>query len=192
MRTIPIFLLFLTTISIGSAQNTEVSVSGGVSRLQNALLGTSGSTGVSLDNGFRLAFRLTLNPNLYTGHEIGYAYSRTGFLVDPPQDGFRTAIHTGSYAFLLYATKEGSRIRPFAAGGAHFSNFVYPGYSALSGGGNSKIGVNYGAGVKFRIGEIWMLRVDARQYVTGKPFGFDGASGALKQNEVSIGFGIGL
>lgn len=167
-------------------------MSGGVSRLQNALLGNTGSTPVSLENGFRLAFRLTLNPKLFTGHEIGYAYSRTGFLVDPPQGGLRTAVHTGSYAFLLYGAKEGFRVRPFVAGGAHFSNFVYPGYSALTGGGQSKVGVNYGAGVKFRIGEIWMLRFDARQYLNGKPFGFPGVSGSLRQNEISMGFGIGI
>ncbi|BDC52762.1 hypothetical protein F183_A50770 [Bryobacterales bacterium F-183] len=169
-------------------------MSGGVSRLQNANIGSGGSSvgGVSLDDGFRLAFRLTLNPNLYFGHEVGYAYSRTGFVVGGSAASARTAIHQGSYAFLAYATKEGSRIRPFAAGGAHFSNFVYPGFSGLTGGGQAKVGVNYGAGLKFRIGEMWMLRMDARQYITGKPFGFPGASGALRQNEVSIGFGIGL
>jgi hypothetical protein len=174
--------------SLAFGQQTEVAVSGGVSRLQNPFIGS----GVTLDNGFRLGFRLTLNPYLNFGHEIGYNYSRTGFLVDPPEGGLRTAVHTGSYALLLYATKEGARIRPFAAGGGHFSNFVYPGYSALSGGGQSKVGVNYGAGVKFRLGELFMLRVDARQYLNGKPFGFDGSSGALRQNEFSIGFGIGL
>lgn len=176
------------------AQNTEAAVSGGVSRLQGAFLGTSGGTRVTLDDGFRLGFRLTLNPGLWTGHEIGYAYSRTSFLLDPQQAGsFGTSIHTGSYAYLLYAAKEGSRVRPFAAGGAHFNNYVFPGVSSLSGGGRSKIGVNYGAGVKFRIREAWLLRLDARQYITGKPnFGFQGASGAIRQNEISIGFGIGL
>lgn len=160
--------------------------------MQNAAIGTTGSTAVSLDNGFRLGFRLTLNPKLFFGHEIGYAYSRTAFLTQPPVSGAGTAIHQGTYAFLVYGTKEGTRIRPFVAGGGHFSNFVFPGLSALSGGGQSKFGLNYGAGVKARIGEIWMIRVDARQYITPKPFGFAGTSGALRQNEVSIGFGIGL
>jgi hypothetical protein len=192
-KSIPaVFLLFAASSTLLVAQNTEASVSGGVSRLQNALLGRANTTDVTLDNGFRLGFRLTLNPNLFIGHEIGYAYSRTKFLVDPQEDNLGTSIHTGSYALLVYATKEGSRIRPFVAGGGHFSNFVYPGYSALSGGGQSKIGVNYGAGLKVRVGEIFMIRVDARQYITGKPFGFSGSSGALRQNEISIGFGLAL
>lgn len=193
----PKLFLPVLTLALGSvayAQQTEVAISGGVSRLQNASLGTDTSTGadLKLDDGFRLAFRLTLNPYQHFGHEVGYAYSRTGFVSMGQQASARTAIHQGSYAFLAYATREGSRIRPFAAGGAHFSNFVYPGYSGLSGGGQAKIGVNYGGGVKFRIGEMWMLRMDARQYMTGKPFGFPGASGALRQNEISVGFGIGL
>lgn len=189
---LPVLALALGSICYG--QQTEVAISGGVSRLQNASLGSDSLTGdaLKLDDGFRLAFRLTLNPYRFFGHEVGYAYSRTGFMTGSTPASARTAIHQGSYAFLAYATPEGSRIRPFAAGGGHFSNFVYPGYSGLSGGGQAKVGVNYGAGVKFRIGEMWMLRMDARQYLTGKPFGFPGSSGALRQNEISIGFGIGL
>jgi hypothetical protein len=37
-----------------------------------------------------------------------------------------------------------------------------------------------------------MIRLDGRQYLSGKPFGFTGSSGALRQNELSVGFGIGL
>ena len=45
------------------------------------------------------------------------------------------AIHQGGYNFLLYATPEGTRIRPFATGGVVFANYVPPGASATSGGG---------------------------------------------------------
>ncbi len=40
------------------------------------------------------------------------------------------ATHQGFYDFLVYATPEGSKIRPFIAAGAQFSNFVPPGSSA--------------------------------------------------------------
>lgn len=184
--------LFLVSCSLVFAQMTEASVSGGVSRLSNAAIGSSNSTAISLDNGFRLGFRLTLNPKLFFGHEIGYAYSRTAFKTEPPASGLGTSIHQGTYAFLVYGTKEGSRVRPFAAGGGHFSNYAFPGLSALSGGGQSKFGVNYGAGVKIRVGEIFMIRFDGRQYITPKPFGFPGSSGMLRQNEISAGFGLAL
>ena len=78
---------------------------------------------------------------------------------------------SGFYNLLAYATPEGTRIRPFVTGGGHFSNFVPPGSSASYGQGSTKFGVNYGGGVKARISEKYQVRVDFRQYVTGKPFG---------------------
>ena len=102
------------------------------------------------------------------------------------------AIHQGFYNFLLYATKEGSRVRPFGTGGVHFSNFVPPGSSAGQGGGNTKFGVNYGAGIKVRLTSMFGLRFDFRQYATGKPFGLPQANGWLRQNEISASFGLML
>ena len=57
------------------------------------------------------------------------------------------AIHQGGYNFLLYATPEGTRIRPFATGGL--------GSPLCAAGGLGQLGrrreqarVNYGGGVK--------------------------------------------
>src|SRR4029453_17143581 len=111
----------------------------------------------SLDDGFRLAFRLTLNSWRLFGQEFGYAYNRTHLLLDG-QDQGGMAIHQGFYNFLVYATPEGSRFRPFAVGGGHFSNFVPPGSSATQGGGDTKFGVAYGGGLKVRVGEKWQVR----------------------------------
>jgi hypothetical protein len=98
--------------------------------------------------------------------------------------------HQGFYNFLLYLTPEGSRIRPFGAGGGHFSTFVPPGASVTYGTGTTKYGVNYGAGIKVRVTEIWALRFDVRDYLTTKPFDLIGRSGALHQVEASAGLGI--
>jgi hypothetical protein len=49
------------------------------------------------------------------------------------------AIHQGFYNYLVYATKEGFRVRPFATGGGHFSNFVPPGVSVTQGGGVDEV-----------------------------------------------------
>ena len=57
-------------------------------------------------------------------------------------------IHQGMYNFLPYATPKGSKIRPFATGGVHFSTFYPPGASVFQGNGVTKFGYNYGAGVK--------------------------------------------
>lgn len=169
-------------------QVAEFSISGGQSRLSDKELGS----GFSLDDGFRLAFRMTLNNWRFFGNEFGYAYNRS-HLMDQTTDYGGMAIHQGFYNFLVYATPEGSRVRPFATGGGHFSNFVPPGSSATQGGGSNKFGFNYGAGIKGRITDRFQVRFDYRQFVTGKPFGeFFPVSGKLKQNEISIGFGIVL
>jgi opacity protein-like surface antigen len=191
MRTLlPVF--FLTVCA--SAQVFEAGAHGGVSRISGKQLGTlPGSTGenvpVTLDDGWRFGFRITLNNWSHFGHEFGYGYNRTTLRIEdtPPTEG-GMAIHQGFYNFLLYPTPEGSPIRPFAAVGGHFSNYVPPGASVTSGGGSNKIGYNYGGGLKVRIMPNWGLRFDVRQYVTGKPFDLPNASGLIRQLEMSVGF----
>ena len=181
-------LLAGTFVAAGNAQVAEFAISGGVSKLDNKDLGE----GYSLDDGWRLAFRLTLNNWAYFGQEFGYAYNRTELLFNQGgQEGSfgGMAIHQGFYNFLAYATPEGKIIRPFVTGGGHFSNFVPPGASATQGQGSNKFGVNYGGGVKVRLGEKFQVRFDLRQFITGKPFDLP-AGGALRQTEASIGFGL--
>ncbi len=176
-----------------SAQMAEVSVSGGASALSNKVLGNYSGTNYELDNGFRLAFRFTLNPQRFFGHEVGYAYNRTslkyGDSTSSTSQGM--AIHQGFYNFLVYATPEGSRVRPFATVGGHFSNFVPPGASVTSGQGTNKMGFNYGGGIKLKVTDLFGFRVDFRQYQTGKPFDL-GGTGLLRQNEISAGISIRL
>ena len=190
-------LLFLAAACVAFAQNFEVSFSGGQSLLQNSDLGSASVGGPSNDyklaDGFRFGFRMTVNNLNKFGHEFGYAYARTQLQTGGTSDGQQgMAIHSGFYDFLLYGTREGARIRPFAAGGGQFSNFVPPGSSASQGGGSTKVGVNYGGGVKFKVSSSWLVRLDLRQYVSGKPFGLYNASGALRQTEISAGIGFGL
>jgi len=132
---------------------------------------------------------MAINIGARMGHEFGYAYNRTQLAIaGTPDQGM--AIHQGFYNFLYYATKEGARVRPFATGGANFSNFVPPGTSAAQGGGDTKFGFNYGAGIKVRLTSMFGLRVDWREYQTGKPFNLPLASGMLRQDVISASFGI--
>jgi len=178
--------------AVATPQVAEFSISGGRSQIMNKELGS----GFSLDDGFRLAFRLTINNWAYFGQEFGYAYNRTHLLQATPAgdaDLGGMAIHQGHYNFLVYATPEGKMFRPFATGGGHFSNFVPPGASASYGQGSNKFGVNYGGGLKVRVGEKWQVRFDLRQFLTGKPLGeFFPVSGSLRQTEMSLGIGIVL
>ena len=183
--------VFLAGAGLASAQVAEFSLSGGVSRFGNTSLGTNvDSAGnvskVTINNGFRLTFRFTLNTYKFMGHEFGYAYNRSG--VNLGTGGtVPMSIQQGFYDFLVYATPEGSRIRPFAAGGAQFSSFFPPGASVYYGNQETKFGVNYGGGLKMRVTPIIGLRFDVRQYSSGKPFKFTGESGWMNQLEASVG-----
>lgn len=172
-------------------QSFEGAVSVGASRVGNGEIGSASGASVTLDSGARVAFRLTLNTGRFTGWELGYAYNRTSLgVTGSGSQGM--AIHQGFGDYLLYALPEGSKVRPFVAGGVNFSNFVPPGASAQYGQGETKFGINYGAGIKYRVNERWQVRFDVRQFNTGKPFGLPGASGRFLQNEVSLGIGYTL
>jgi hypothetical protein len=186
-------LLFLLTMTMpGWGQVLELAVGGGQSRLSNSGLGKLDASSPQehdyrLKDGFRMVFRMTTNTGDFTGHEFGYAYNRTQLSQISEGQTFDQgmAIHQGFYNYVLHATREGSRVRPFAAGGVHFSNYVPPGASAAQGGGSTKFGVNYGGGLKVRMSEKFLLRFDVRQYTNPKPFGLINPGGWMKMNEFS-------
>lgn len=196
-----ILVLALAGLSaLAHAQGFEASVSGGVSHMQNNAIGNdtfssgalSGSQ-IRLNDGFRLAFRMGFNPYSHLGFEVGYAYNRTQLHFDgPPVSESGMGIHQGFVDALFHFTPEKMRVRPFVAGGIQFSNFVPPGASAQYGQGENKFGVNYGGGLKVRVGSNWQVRFDVRQYETGKPFSLPGAHGRLLQDEFSVGIGYVL
>ncbi len=186
-------VLGLAFSSAAFAQTGGIWVSFGESLLSNSGLGTDQTIGgtkndVRLTDGFRFGFRFGFDQGRRFGHEVQYAYNRTHLKFND-QGGVEQgmAIHQGGYNLLYYAPPEGSRIRPFATGGVHFSNFTPPGSSATSGGGSTKPGLNYGAGVKAKVSSLFSVRFDVRQYITGKPFGLPLADGLLRQTEISAG-----
>ena len=101
-------------------------------------------------------------------------------------------MHQGFYDFLVYATPEGTKIRPFAAGGVQFSSFVPPGTSVYYGNQVTKYGINYGGGIKVRLTDIWGIRFDARFYNMSKPFDFAGQTGRLIQQQYTVGLSFNL
>jgi len=187
---LPSFALFAV---IGAAQPFEAGFHAGVSRISGKDIGTltvGGTDRIRLKDGWRFGIRMTLNNWAFFGHEVGYGYNRTAFVLPTEQAG--TAIHQGFYNFLAYGTPEGSTVRPFATGGVHFSNFIFPGLSVTQGGGSNKVGVNYGGGIKVKISPKYLIRFDVRQYLQGKPFDFPGQTGNLRLLEVSTGFSFHL
>jgi len=173
--------IMLTFPLLAAAQSFEASASGGASVIPNKDLGG----GYTLDSGFRIALRATINTTDHLGYEFGYGYNRAK-LGQPGSAAQGMAVHQGFGEALLYATPQSARIRPFAAAGGHFSNFVPPGASATYGQGENKFGINYGGGLKIKVSGPWQVRFDFRQFSTGKPFGL-GGTGRMLQNEISAG-----
>lgn len=193
-----VLAVVLCGASLAFGQSFEGAISGGATTLSGATI-TQSISGVpgagddlKLDNGWNLGFRMTVNAWEIFGVEVGYIYDRTHLLIGGSDNG-GMAIHNGYGDGVIYATKQGSRIRPFGVAGINFANFVLPGSSAQYGGGQNKFGINYGAGIKVRVKDKWMVRFDIRQFNTGKPdFGVPGVSGRLLQTQYSVGFGIGI
>lgn len=182
-------------------QTGELWFNFGESELANNGIGTplafgGTSSDYSLASDWRFSFRFDFNQGEHFGHEIQYAYNRTALKDNIPgqQSSTGMAIHQGGYNFLYYIlTKSDSKVRPFATAGVQFDDFVPPGASGAYGGGSNKFGANFGAGVKIHLHGIWAARLDAREYVTGKPsFGLAMNTGSLWQTEISAGVGIGF
>jgi opacity protein-like surface antigen len=197
------FLLLFGLATGGSlfAQYGEFGVHGGIFRLRPNSIGSLTSGGQifdqSLDNGWMFGLRTTLNQGAFFGHEFGYQYSRTALSFatgGSVASSGGMAIHRGTYNFLGYLLPEGTRIRPFATGGVHFANFVPPGASASRGGGENKFGINYGAGIKVRVTDRWLVRLDVREFNQGRPFqrGLINGGGRLRQQEYSVGVSFTL
>ena len=143
-------------------QSAEFWFSAGESILWHNDIGTTAPIGgspndFSLGNGFRFGFRFDLDTQEHLGYELSYFYSRSSLQVNIPGETGSTGfgIHTVSGDVLYHFVKRDQRIRPFVMGGLGFSNFVPPGSSATSGGGSNEFQLNYGAGIKFKVGSKW-------------------------------------
>ncbi len=183
-------MLMLGSTMTAFAQVGEIALSFGDAKMSNNSLGAitlpdGSTTDLKAETNFRLGFRFTFNTYRFFGHELGFAYNRGHLSYTGTQLGM--ANWQGFYDFLAYALPEGSKVRPFAAGGVGFSTYYPPGTAVFSGNGITKFGLNYGGGVKFRVTDVWMVRFDVRRYTNPKPDLLPTTSGWLNQLEVSAG-----
>jgi len=184
------------------AQSGEFWFSAGESIIWNKNIGTTTVIGgspsdYSLGDGFRFGFRFDLDTRDRLGYEMSYFYSRSSLMSNIAGETGSTGfgIHTVSGDVLYHFIKRDERVRPFVMGGLGFSNFVPPGSSAASGGGSNEFQLNYGGGIKVKVGsrwgKDWGIRADIRQFqYFSKPFGLYLANGKLQQTEATVGFGL--
>ncbi len=171
-------------------QGAEIGVTVGWSNFTKNTIGVDSSgADYTLDNGIRIGSRMDINSGTFIGHEFSYAWQRSKLNIQGQEYG-SMSIHNIYYNFLLHATPEGSVVRPFITGGAGVSVFNPPGASSFSGYGDNKFGYNYGAGLKFKVTDTYGVRLDVRDYVTGKPFDLPNNDGRLHNLEISAGFSL--
>jgi hypothetical protein len=182
----------LGAAAVASGQVGEISLGGGASRFRGdpgTVDASPNSAKIDISGGFRFEARLTLNTFKFFGHEFGYGYSRSTYKI-PGSGDVSIPIHQGYYDFLVYATPEGATIRPFAAGGGHFSSYFPPGASTYYGNQITKFGFNYGGGLKVKVTPIIGIRFDVRQYNNGHPFEFPNRSSRLLQTAFTGGVAL--
>ena len=194
-----IVLAFLCGIAATAyGQGFEVSLSAGAGIFTDKGLGDLAVGNVlrqslKLENGVRISARMDVNSWKFFGHELTYGYNHTN-LVFGDQGKTGMNIHQFSYDFLVHALPEGSSVRPFLCGGGGFASFFPPGTSVSFGNGVTKPSLNYGGGVKVKLGPIYGIRFDIRDYVTAKPFdesfGVLNRRGLLHNVETSVGIAI--
>ncbi len=195
-----------------TAQTWEFGVAGGASRISSALLGSlSFDDPKSDDSRLRgknmVGGRVTLNTRGYYGHELGYMRNAARFQTKVVENNARVAressvqAHHLFYNFLAYFMPAGERWRPFITGGAQLQEFTRPKLDNFPIGGTRKYGVNWGGGIKFLLMKNALVRLDFRDYISGKPYllsfptptGFgvkSDESGLLHTYEASIGFSV--
>jgi hypothetical protein len=177
---VPLFLVFL-----GSAfgQTVEVSLFRGLTRMSKSPMGSTNLSSPTDDettfrNGSSTGLRLTFNMPGYYGHEFGLMHTqaaiRTSILqadgtTMKPVEGPVT-IEGAFYNFLMYMMPKGERWRPYITGGLQAFKSNAPRIDGWPRQGTKNYGFNYGAGIKFKLQKHILVRLDLRDYFTGRPY----------------------
>jgi hypothetical protein len=205
-----VWLPFVLSAGIAAAQTYEVSVSAALTKISNTGLGSIDQTDGQDDDsrlkgGEGAGIRLTVNTKGYYGHEAGFVYSRAVFRTKTTPEGAtvrgtfedKVAVKQYFYNFLMYMMPRGERWRPYITVGGQMVEYGEPSVPNWPGGGDRTYGFNYGGGIKLKIVKGLLFRIDARDYIHGKPYDLTyeditRSGGIFRQQEYSAGFAIGF
>jgi hypothetical protein len=202
--------LFFALFESAFAQKWEVSGGAGFFRPSRAKLGSLNDKAQDDDTvlkaGAGFGGRVTYNPWSYYGFEIFYAQSKPTF---------QTKIRTGSgrnlretmksekvvtqqaaVNFLIYFMPVREKWRPFITGGINAHRWGVPkSIEEFTHAAFRNYGANYGGGIKFHLLPHSVIRLDVRDYFSGKPYDLKFADdklggGILRQFEASASIGF--
>ncbi len=201
-------VLLAAALTAAHAQNVEVTPVAGWARMGKSGLGyTSLVQGKDQDttfrNGYFYGLRLTFNDRNYFGHEFTLLQTqaqvrtvRQDTDTDPRTTEIgRVRLYQLSYNFLAYWMPKKSRLRPYWTVGLEGRRSGKPRIADWPTGAVKNYGFNYGAGLKLTLFSHAILRLDARDTWTGKPYKLTVVSdvtggGLLRQMQGSIGIGF--
>jgi len=198
--------LLLVMTGVAAAQTFEIGPMGGLSRPSRTALGSLSLSGgrdddTKMKGEYGYGARFTWNPHQYYGHELGYMRSRAT-IVAKIRDGSSVTDREGriynqqaSYNFMMYMMPRGERFRPFITVGLMLTEYGQPGFAEWDAGKSRNYGGNYGGGLKIKLVKNALVRLDARQYLGGKPYGLQFADparsgGLYRQLEATAGFSV--
>ena len=183
MRSIALCLaVALAAATACMAQPWEIGGAAGVGWYRDVTVANSAGTAKA---GFasQASAGLVIGEDLFQhlGGEFRYTF-RDGDLVlksDSRQAGMEGQAHAFHYDLLLHATRKGSRVRPFVAGGGGIKWYIGNGrerasqpltnFAALTRASQTEGLISFGGGVKAALASHIIFRVDFRDYVTPFP-----------------------
>ena len=104
-------------------------------------------------------------------------------------------IEQAFYNFLIYMMPKGERWRPYITGGLQAVKSGNPKIDGWTGIATRNYGFNYGGGIKFKLQKHILVRLDLRDYFTGRPYDLafqdiDLEGKLIRQQEASFGLVI--
>lgn len=217
-RLLGILLFILGVLAVAPpvcrAQTFELGLTGGYTRLNEPALGafdTSELNGKDDDVqliGDKYVEGIRFTANLWNYYGVEGEYLRTGALVktrNSQDDGTGTAVVTTgedkihvnqiSVNMIAYFMPRTRRWRPFITAGLGRATFGEPRIDSWFRGSSTNYGFNYGGGIKLTPFRHAVIRLDARQYFSGKPWdpiyvGTDFKFGGIMHHwEATVGIG---
>jgi Outer membrane protein beta-barrel domain len=181
MRYRSLWLLILAAIPCWG-QSWNLGVAGGFGWYHDASIKNAGES-ASAGFGPRVSASAVLGEDTfnYLGGELRYTF-RDGdseLKSAGTEANMDAASHAVHYDFLFYGTPRGSRLRPYAAGGAGIKYYTATGhedpaqplssFAFLTHVNEVEPLISFGAGVKWQFAEHWQMRLDFRDYATPFP-----------------------
>ncbi len=202
--------LFFVLVGTAFAQKWEVSGGAGFYRPSRAELGSLNDRAQDDDTvlkaGSGFGGRVTFNPWNYYGFELSYAQSKpefrtkirtgTGRNVRETSKSEKVVTQQAAFNFLIYFMPLREKWRPYMTGGINAHRWGVPkSIEEFTHTAFRNYGANYGGGIKFHLIPHSVIRLDVRDYFSGKPYDLKFSDdklggGLIRQFEASVSVGI--